>query len=299
MKPTLLVLAAGMGSRFGGLKQITPVGPSGEWILDYSVFDAVHAGFGKVIFVIREETREAFQVVEDRYGSTIDVDFAYQRLEDLPGNLSPSSDREKPWGTGHAVYAAREAIDTPFAVINADDFYGRAAYEALAAFLTNSDSNSEYSLVGYDLKNTLSATGSVSRGICRVGSDSNLDSVEEYSEIAIQKDGAIGGLNAAGNQVQLSPEAMVSLNCWGFPKSFLGRLEGLFVDFLNDKINEPKSEFYLPFAVDTLIRNSEVTVKPLHCNATWLGVTHRSDLEPVQSSIAQAVEDGEYKTPLW
>ena len=301
MKPTLLVLAAGMGSRFGGLKQITPVGPSEEWILDYSVYDAVQAGFDKVVFVIREETRDAFQVVEDRYGASIKVDFAFQRLEDLPGDFTPSHDREKPWGTGHAVYAARNSIDGPFAVINADDFYGRQAYDTLAKFLSspNEASGERYSLVGYQLENTLSTTGSVSRGICRLNPNGSLDSVEEYTDIRSHEDGSIGGRNCAGDIVQLSADTLVSLNCWGFTKSFLDHLEGLFTEFLEQHIQETKSEFYLPFAVDSLIHDKLATVLPLRCDATWLGVTHRTDLEPVQERICRLVEQGNYPSPLW
>jgi len=301
MKPTLLVLAAGMGSRFGGLKQITPVGPSGEWILDYSVHDAVQAGFGKVVFVIREETREAFQVVQDRYGSSIQVDFAFQNLDDLPGDFTAPSGREKPWGTGHAVYAARKAIKEPFAVINADDFYGRNAYDTLAQFLasTNQTGESRYSLIGYQLANTLSETGSVSRGICHINPDGDLDSVEEHTEIESKENGTIEGINGADECLALSPEVLVSLNCWGFPASFMDRLESLFTDFLSLRIEEPKSEFYLPFAVDYLIKSGEVKVSALPCDSTWLGVTHRSDLEPVQKRVATMIDSGEYETPLW
>ena len=301
MKPTLLVLAAGMGSRFGGLKQITPVGPSGEWILDYSVYDAIQAGFDKVVFVIREETRDAFQVVEDRYGASVEVDFAFQRLDDLPNDFTPSSDREKPWGTGHAVYAARNSIDGPFAVINADDFYGQQAYDTLAKFLSypNEANSEQYSLVGYQLENTLSATGSVSRGICRIDSNGSLDSVEEYTDIRSNEDGSIEGRSCAGDIGPLPADTLVSLNCWGFTKSFLYHLEGLFVQFLEQRIHEPKSEFYLPFAVDSLIKNNLATVLPLRCGATWLGVTHRTDLKPAQERISRLVERGDYPSPLW
>ena len=301
MKPTLLVLAAGMGSRFGGLKQIEPVGPNGEWILDFSVFDAVESGFGKVVFVIRDEMKEAFQVVRDRYAGRIEVEFAFQKKHDLPVLPHLAEQREKPWGTGHAVYAARHALDAPFAVINADDFYGREAFQSLANFLSapNLCSN-EYALVGYRLENTLSENGSVSRGICHAKSDGLLASVEEHTEIArTESAGDISGRDGQGQAVTLSADSPVSLNCWGFPAAFITELESLLANFLEANGETPKAEFYLPFAVDALIQENKASAEILECSGRWLGVTHREDLPYVKSEIAKLFEQGAYQAPLW
>jgi len=301
MKPTLLVLAAGMGSRFGGLKQIEPVGPHGEWILDFSVFDAVQAGFGKVVFVIREEMEQAFSVVRDRYANRIEVAFAFQKKDDLPARAELADNREKPWGTGHAVYAARGAIDTPFAVINADDFYGREAFDALFEFLSRpSLPDNEYSLVGYRLENTLSANGSVSRGICHEKNDGLLETVEEHTDIQRSRSNdEIEAINGCGEAVTLDPSCPVSLNCWGFPTAFLSELESLLAHFLKSEGSHPKAEFYLPFAVDTLIRENKAVSRILECQGRWLGVTHREDLPVVKSEIDTLFERGDYKAPLW
>ena len=301
MKPTLLVLAAGMGSRFGGLKQIEPVGPNGEWILDFSVFDAVQAGFGKVVFVIRKEMEEAFSVVRNRYADRIEVAFAFQEKDDLPTRADLASQREKPWGTGHAVYAARQAIDAPFAVINADDFYGREAFEALSRFLSDpSLPNDEYALVGYRLENTLSENGSVSRGICHAKQNGMLETVEEHTDILREDDtGTINAKDGKGNSVQLDPNCPVSLNCWGFPAAFLSELESLLARFLEASGDQSKAEFYLPFAVDALVRKGDASSRILDCEGKWLGVTHRDDLPVVQSEIQKLFDRGSYKAPLW
>lgn len=301
MRPILLVLAAGMGSRFGGLKQIEPVGPNGEWILDFSVFDAVESGFGKVVFVIREEMEDAFSVVRDRYAGRIDVEFAFQKSDDLPILQHLSQQREKPWGTGHAVYAARKAIDAPFAVINADDFYGRNAFRSLSAFLTQSPLEaSKYALVGYQLENTLSEHGSVARGICHANADGLLESVEETTEICRDKGSQkITGLNSKGHEVPLSSKCPVSLNCWGFPASFLPELESLLGAFLETNGENPKTEFYLPFAVDSLLRSGKASARILECSDRWLGVTHREDLAYVKAEISKLFDQGDYTAPLW
>lgn len=291
MKPTLLVLAAGMGSRFGGLKQMEPVGPNGEWILDYSVRDAKAAGFGKVVFVIRKEMEADFRALtEEKYSSEMEVTYAFQSKEDLPVSVPNIELREKPWGTGHAVYAARKHLDTPFAVINADDFYGAAAFETLANFLTqtvDTSARERYALVGYQLANTLSENGSVSRGICTSDTVGVLESIEEHTEIAQASSGQIEGKNASGETVQLPPQTLVSLNCWGFPAGWAEKLEALFIEFLEEKGDQPRTEFYLPSAVDTLIKRSEAEAIILPCNARWLGVTHREDLPAVKKAIAE------------
>jgi len=290
-----------MGSRFGGLKQIEPVGPNGEWILDFSVFDAVESGFGKVVFVIREEMESAFSVVRDRYAGRVEVEFAFQRLEDLPCRTELALQREKPWGTGHAVYAARNSLNAPFAVINADDFYGRSAFKSLGAFLSGlSVAASEYALVGYKLENTLSENGSVSRGICHSSDGSLLDSVEEHTQI--RKDpqsGSIVALNAADEEVSLADDVRVSLNCWGFPASFSESLDELFQSFLEKYDESTQAEFYLPFAVDSMLRAGSAKARILDCSSRWLGVTHREDLPQVKAEIAALFAKGEYAAPLW
>jgi choline kinase len=301
MRPILLVLAAGMGSRFGGLKQIEPVGPNGEWILDFSVFDAVESGFGKVVFVIREEMEEAFSVVRDRYAGRIEVEFAFQKSDDLPTLQHLSQQREKPWGTGHAVYAARNALDAPFAVINADDFYGRDAFRSLATFLSKLNlADNEYALIGYQLENTLSENGSVSRGICHAATNELLESVEEHTEIRRNPETReITAIDSSDNETSLSSKCPVSLNCWGFPASFLAELESLLSAFLEENGETPKTEFYLPFAVDALLRSDKATACIIECSSRWLGVTHREDLAYVQTEISKLFEQGEYTAPLW
>ncbi len=301
MKPTLLVLAAGMGSRFGGLKQIEPVGPNGEWILDFSVFDAAENGFGKVVFVIRKEMEAAFSVVRERYEGRIDVGFAFQELDDLPCRAELAGDREKPWGTAHAVYAARGELAGPFAVINADDFYGKQAFHSLGAFLANpSLSDREYALVGYALANTLSENGSVSRGICHSSDGDVLDSVEEHTEIRRSEvSGGITGRNSIGEEVELDSDVRVSLNCWGFPEAFSKDLETQMAAFLESYDPANPTEFYLPFAVDAMLRSEGARARVLDCSSRWLGVTHREDLPVVKSEIESLFAQGEYAAPLW
>ncbi len=299
MKPSLVVLAAGMGSRFGGLKQIEPIGPRGEWILDFSVYDALQANFGKVIFVIRREMEESFQVVRQRYQDKIEVAFAFQEMTDIPFEGGVSSERTKPWGTGHAVYAARHELNESFAVINADDFYGREAFESLGRFL-GEDSVKELALVGYRLVNTLSENGLVSRGICIANETNHLIKVEEHTEIGYRDNHeGIQGLNTEKRLVNLGDDAIASMNCWGFPSSFLPHLETQLLTFIKEKGNEPKSEFYLPFAVDNLIQTNQARCSVLNCGAKWLGITHRDDLESVKREIAKLCENNGYPSSLW
>lgn len=298
MQPSLLVLAAGMGSRFGGLKQMEPVGPNGEWILDYSVKDAVRAGFAKIIFVIRREMEEDFrQLTQNKYSDRIEVDYAFQEKTDTPLALPNVKDRQKPWGTGHAVYAARKQLTAPFAVINADDFYGAEAFQTLAEFLRDDSLQSgaqTYGLVGYHLANTLSDHGTVSRGVCQVDSSNTLLSIEEHTQIGYQSDKSISAQNAAGKTVELSADTLVSLNCWGFPAGWAAQLEPLFQQFLEEHGKEPKSEFYLPAAVDQLIRQRSARALTLPCRSRWLGVTYREDLSSVRKAIAKLHSEGVY-----
>lgn len=300
MKPTLLVLAAGMGSRFGGLKQMEPVGPSGQWILDYSVHDALRAGFDRIVFVIRKEMETEFRsLTEAKYGDKIQLAFAFQDIADTPVAVPPTERRQKPWGTGHAVYAARKELrDAPFAVINADDFYGAEAFATLAAFLDDASlqqPQETYGLVGYRLSNTLSQNGTVSRGVCRTSADRFLVSIEEHTEIGYQEDRQISARDANGTPVILEPDTLVSLNCWGFPGGWAQRLESQFKAFLADRGHEPKSEFYLPAAVDTLIKQGAARALALPCDSRWLGVTYREDLPSVRQAIAELESSGAYR----
>ncbi|NLF31415.1 MAG: nucleotidyltransferase [Planctomycetes bacterium] len=287
-----------MGSRYGGLKQLDAVGPRGETIIDYSVFDAARAGFGRVVFVIRRDIAEPFRAaVGDRAAAMIDVDYAFQDLNDLPAGIAPPPGRAKPWGTGHAVLAARHIIREPFAVITADDFYGPEAHAAAAAYLrTARDTDkADWCMVGYRLANTLSEFGGVSRGICRCGQDGRLQRVVETLGIR-RCDGAIV---ADGHQGALTGEEIVSMTYWGFTPALFGRLEALFADFLRQRRDEPAAEFYLPSAVNTLIGRGLARVTVLDCDAAWFGVTYRQDKPLVQRHVAGLIKSGAYPSPLF
>jgi len=242
MKPTLLILAAGMGSRFGGLKQVEPVGPNGEAIIDYSIYDAIRAGFGKVVFIIRESFADAFKEKFDaKLEGKIDVDYVYQELNMLPDGFTLPEGREKPWGTAHAILCARHAVKEPFCALNADDFYGRNAYKVMAEFLTKSEDSTEYSMVGYQLKETLSDFGSVSRGICNADKNNNLQKIVET--LKIEKRGTdIISIEANSSETPLTGNEIASMNNWGFKPSVFDELEKRFTQFLKTEIDKPKSE---------------------------------------------------------
>lgn len=299
MQPTLLILAAGMGSRYGGLKQLDPMGPNGETVLDYSVYDAIRAGFGKVVFVIRRDFEAQFKsAVGQRFEERIEVEYAYQSLDDLPDGFSLPAGREKPWGTTHAVRAARKQIDTPFAVINADDFYGRDAFTKLAKHFQENKDEPELRtcMVGYPLRNTLSAHGTVNRGFCQV-EDGHLQGVEEHTEIAITE-GAAVGTNLTGERVTLSADAIVSMNFWGFTPAIFASIEAYFTEFLKAQIETPKSECYIPSLVDTLIRTSQTECAVLKTDGTWYGVTYPEDKPEVQAGLRQMQENGDYPASI-
>ena len=302
MKPTLLVLAAGMGSRYGGLKQMDPMGPNGETVLDYSVFDAIRAGFGKVVFIIREDFAEAFKSsVGARFAGKIEVEYAFQKLDDLPEGFAIPEGRTKPWGTAHAVRAARHVTNGPFAVINADDFYGADAYHAIArwfAAATTGDSKDHYSMVGYPLRNTLSDHGTVNRGICQTDSAGLLTDVEEVVDIARDGDGKVHGTSLDGKRVEIAENAPVSMNFWGFTRAYFDQLEEHFIAFLEEKGGELKSECYIPTVVDDLIRRGKADCLVLETSSSWFGVTYPDDKPHVVQSIAALIENGEYPTPL-
>ncbi len=300
-RPSLLVLAAGMGSRYGGLKQLDPVGPGGETLMDYSIYDAKRAGFSRVVFLIRREMREVFEEqVSRKYQGILEVDYAYQDKDDLPGDFAYPEGREKPWGTGHAVWAAREALQgVPFAVINADDFYGTETFtELMKAFSSEPSSEGilECAMVGFRLSETLSEHGSVSRGICQT-EDGYLQSVEEWTEIS----GAdqVSGKNPDGDILSLTGEETTSMNVWAFPPAAFSPLGEGFSRFLESIPDPLKSEFYLPAAVDEWIRTGtgRVSVRPASCS--WMGVTYKEDKPRVEQMIADLVGAGDYPDALF
>lgn len=299
-KPTLLVLAAGMGSRYGGLKQMDPMGPHGETILDYSVFDAIRAGFGKVVFVIREDFAEAFQKgVGARFSDRIEIDYAYQKLDDLPDGFSVPAEREKPWGTAHAVRAAREVIKEPFAVINADDFYGANAYQTAADFLnTLAPDSTDYAIVGYYLKNTLSDHGGVNRGICTASPEGLLTNVEEVVDISRKENGKVSGTGLDQNEREVSEEDIVSMNFWCFSPAYFQQTEEHFSAFLTEQLNTPKSECYIPTVVDDFVEKGQASCKVLPTTSNWFGVTYPDDKPLVVSAVAALIEQGDYPEQL-
>ena len=299
MKPTLLILAAGMGSRYGGLKQVEPVGPNGEAIIDYSIYDAIKAGFGKVVFIIRESFADAFKEKFDKkLAGKIKVDYVYQELDNLPEGFTLPEGREKPWGTAHAILVAKDAINEPFCALNADDFYGFKAFQVMSDFLSESTKESEYSMVGYHLKNTLSEFGTVSRGICNADENNHLKKIVET--IKIQKKGEnVVSIEEDGSETQLTGDEIVSMNNWGFKPSIFKILEEKFTEFLKTEIDKPKSEMYIPFVVFELIQDNKATVKVLEANSPWFGVTYKEDKPFVVEKIRNMIKMGEYPEKLF
>ena len=298
MKPTLVILAAGMGSRYGGLKQLDEVGPNGEAIIDYSLFDAIRAGFGKVVFIIRRDFEDAFKERFDKkLKGKINVEYVFQELTDLPAGFSVPEGREKPWGTGHAIRAARNVVKEPFSAINADDFYGFEAYETVARFLTGDVDDNQYAMVGYRLDKTLSENGSVSRGLCVTNAQQNLVDIEELTQITNETEGIF--YYKDNEKVGLKGYETVSMNFWGFHPSLFTHLEEGFVSFLKEKGNEMKSEFFIPMYVDELIKAEKTEVKVLTSNALWFGVTYQEDKPVVKDRINQLIAEGKYPSKLW
>ena len=301
MKPTLLVLAAGTGSRYGGLKQIDSVGPNGEIIIDYSIYDAVRAGFGKVVFVIREDIETEFkQSVGSRFTGVIPVEYAFQELADLPTGYSVPEGRVKPWGTGHAILAARDVIDEPFAVINADDFYGRAGYHLLFEYLSNSNDgdSANYAMVGYVLRNTLSDFGSVSRGICECDREGFVTQVVERT--AIFRNGEDARIvEDDGSETIISGDTLVSMNFWGGTPSIFDQLASAFRDFMSEKGSDLSSEFFIPSVVGDLVDQGVAKVTLLKNTGAWFGVTYREDKAMVTNNIQKLVDAGLYPEKLF
>lgn len=300
VKPTLLVLAAGMGSRYGSLKQMDGVGPNGEAIIDYSVYDAIQAGFGKVVFVIRHSFADDFKEVfnAERFGHRIEVEYVYQELDYLPEGFSLPEGRVKPWGTNHAVMMAASAIREPFAAINADDFYGRNSYEVISSFLSQLDGKQgEYCMVGYEVSKTLSENGTVSRGVCTVDAAGNLTSMVERTQIE-RVNGTIL-FHDEGLDEPLAEDTPVSMNFFGFTPDYFCHSEAYFKEFLTDNIANLKSEFYIPRMVNKLISDGTATMRVLSTKADWFGVTYKEDKPELMRKIEELIEAGVYPRNLW
>ena len=300
-KTTLVVMAAGMGSRYGGLKQIDPVGPNKEIIIDYSVFDAVKAGFSKVVFIIKKENESIFrEMIGNKLEKIIDVDYAFQSVDDIPGgNIY---DREKPWGTGHAVMCAEKYVNTPFAVINSDDFYGRTAFTGLHNFLSNVSEDSmkyNFCMMGFILENTLTDNGTVARGICEVDENGFLKEINERTKIK-RFDDATKYETEEGEWITIPQGCTVSMNTWGFTPKIFDELKAGFPKFLvESKDNILKAEYFLPSVVDSLIKEGKADVNVLKCNEKWYGVTYKEDKQSVMNAINDMIEFGKYPRNLW
>ena len=300
---TLVIMAAGMGSRYGGLKQIDPIGPGGEIILDYSVYDAVKAGFNKVIFVIKEEIEKDFkEIIGNKFDGVVDIDFAYQDIKNLPEGFTVPEGRVKPWGTGHAVLSCKGMIDGPFAVINADDYYGRETFELIYNELTKEKAEGdkyEFCMVGFRVENTLTENGTVARGVCQTSEDGYLTDIVERTKIAI-RDGKIMFTEDGESWTEIPEGTTVSMNCWGFTPVMMEELENRFAACLErNKDNMLKCEYFLPFVVDELLKEDKAEVQVLSTKEKWYGVTYKEDKAVVVNAIREKVEKGEYPRCLW
>lgn len=298
MNPTIVILAAGMGSRYGGLKQLDAVGPNGETIMDYTIFDAIQAGFDQVVFVIRRDFEQEFrEKIASKYADHIQVDIVFQELSDYVPQELDIEGREKPWGTGHAVLVTLHKVHKPFAVFNADDFYGKDAIQRIAQFLKEDVAPDEYAMVGYTLEKTMSANGTVSRGVCEINEKSELVSINEREKIRLENGTVVYGKN--GHEGTLEKGATVSMNLWGLHPSFYSILEHRFKQFIALNYDKPKSEFFLPFVIDDRLSDNEIKVKVLKTDSNWYGVTYKEDLPDVKKGVQKLVEENEYPTPLW
>ncbi len=298
MKPTLLILAAGMGSRYGGLKQLDRLGPSGETIMDYSVYDAIRSGFGKVVFVIRKSFEKEFkEIFVDKLKGKIEVELVFQELDNVPVGITFPEERTKPWGTGHAILVAKDKVQEPFVVINADDFYGAEAYAETSKYLTTSCGDKNYAMCGYKLGKTLSDFGSVSRGICQSDENGFLITVTERHGIVKNKGVVTYKLDE--KEYELKDTDIVSMNFWAFHPSVFLHLEEKFTAFMNENAGELKSEFYIPFVVDDLMQEGKVKTTVLKSDANWFGVTFQEDRPATVDKIAKLVSEGVYPVKLW
>ena len=310
MKPTLLVLAAGMGSRYGGLKQMDGLGPHGETIIDYSIYDAVKAGFGKVVYIVRDYFKADMEKhVQARYagvkaidGEPLEFVFVTQELDKIPAGFTLNPERVKPWGTAHAVLMAKDVIHEPFAVINGDDFYGKESFRILGDWCrAHADTAGQYCIVGFELDNTLSENGTVSRGICSYDRSGNLTDIAEHLEIGQEADGIVYGNNSVTGEkhVVLEAKALCSMNMWGFTPDYFAKSEVIFDQFLEVNLNEPKKEFYIPFAVDCIVKSGQGSCEVLSTPSHWFGVTFKEDRPGVVAKFAALVEEGVYPSPLY
>ena len=300
MKPTLFVLAAGMGSRYGGLKQLDGLGPHGETIMDYSIYDAIKSGFGKVVFVIRKDFEDEFRKkILSKYENHIPTAVVFQSLNDLPEGFTCPAERTKPWGTNHALLMGENVINEPFAIINSDDYYGRNSFEVMADFLSGlKDSKDVYSMVGFKVGNTMSESGTVARGVCET-ENGNLTSIVERTNIGYDADHKIFFEDENGKKQYLDPSTPVSMNFWGFTPEYFAHSKKAFVEFLKENINKPKSEFFIPTVINKLVKTKEATVKVLATDSKWFGVTYQEDKAAVTAAFKKLVEDGVYPAQLY
>lgn len=301
-KATLLIMAAGMGSRFGGLKQIEPLGPCGEIILDYSVYDAVRAGFDKVIFLIKKEIEEDFRKITDgRYDSKIKVEYAFQELDNLPEGFTVPEGRKKPWGTAHAIYSCKDAIDGPFAVINSDDYYGAETFKVIYDELTKRKENTgvyDFSMIGFRIENTLTENGHVARGVCKI-EDGYMTDINERTKL-MYREGKIMFTEDDESWTEIPEGTPVSMNLWGFTPEIITEIEKRFADFLKKNADNPlKCEFYIPLVVDELVKEGKARVTALTTPEKWYGVTYKEDKQSVTDALREKAEKGVYPMPLW
>ena len=304
MDKTLVIMAAGMGSRYGGLKQIDPVGPDNTLIIDFSIYDAMQAGFNKVAFIIKKQDEEAFrEAIGNRIEKQVEVQYIYQSLDNIPAGFTVPEGRTKPWGTGHAILSCEGKINTPFAVINSDDYYGAEAFRKMADWIESAEAQANpnnYCMTGYVLKNTLTENGHVARGICEVDANGMLTRVVERTKI-MRRNGQVQFTEDEETWVDIDENSTVSMNCWCFQPSFLATLKSRFEAFLKESlpVNPLKCEFFLPFVVQELIDEKLCTVKVLQTNDRWFGVTYREDKEAVVAAIQQKIDAGQYPAHLW
>lgn len=302
-KPSLVVMAAGIGSRYGSVKQIDTFGPHGETIIDYSIYDAIQAGFGKVVFIIRKSIEEEFQkTFYNKFADKIKIEYVFQEVEKVPEGINFTPERQKPWGTGHALLMAHEKVNEPFAVINADDFYGQESFRIIASFLSqlSNGDQGDYALIGYQLNKTLSEHGHVSRGVCSVNSNNHLQGVTERTKIYRRNDGNIVYLDEQdGEEKVIDDHETVSMNLFGFTPDIFGYLDKYFREFIENKGDDLKSEFYLPFVINQLIKKGKVDVNVLKTPEQWFGVTYPEDKPVARDKIADLIRQGYYPEKLW
>jgi NDP-sugar pyrophosphorylase family protein len=298
MKPTLLILAAGMASRYGSMKQVDGFGPNGETIIDYSIYDAIKAGFGKISFIIREEFADNFKAIfEPKLAGRIETDYVFQSFDLKPFGIEKEIERAKPWGTAHAVLAARNQINEPFCVINADDFYGYDSFEKMAKFLTTGVADDKYALVGYQIDKTLSEYGSVSRGVCKVNAGGDMVEINERTQVYFKDGGVV--YEEGGVETPLPTDTRVSMNFWGFTPAVFEQSEDMFRKFVDANEHNPKSEFFIPLVADELIKAGTASFKVIPTDSKWFGVTYKEDKPIVQKSISDLVNSGVYPENLW